>query len=42
MTYELLVDGDLLELHLVNSGRGGAQQRTGCEEAGGLHDVRRL
>jgi hypothetical protein len=33
---ELLVERDLLELHLVHAGSGGAQQ--GRERSGGLHD----
>jgi hypothetical protein len=36
-TYKLLRQRDLLKLHLVNSGCGGAKQRTGCENQGVLH-----
>lgn len=36
MAYKLFSKGDLLELHLVNSGLGGAEQRSCCEK-GALH-----
>lgn len=35
--YQLFRQRDLLELHLVNASRGGAQQRAGCEQDRGLH-----
>lgn len=37
MTYKLLREWDLLELHLVDAGGGGAQQRAGGKEDGRLH-----
>ena len=37
-TYKLLRKGNLLELHLVHTGGGGAQQRAGGDEDGRLHD----
>jgi hypothetical protein len=37
-TYKLLLEGDLLKLHLVHAGGlGGAEQRRGCEKSA-LHD----
>ena len=38
IAYQLLGQRDLLELHLVDAGRSGAEQRGGCEEHGALHD----
>ena len=40
-TYKLFRQRDLLELHLMHAGSGGAKQRTRCEEDGGLHGVGR-
>ena len=37
MTYQLLGQRHLLELHLVNASRGGPKQRTGCEDKSVLH-----
>lgn len=40
-TYQLLLQGDLLQLHLVHSGVGGASKGSRGDE-GALHDGRRL
>lgn len=37
MSYQLLSEGNLLKLHLVNAGLGGAKQR-GCGDESALHD----
>ena len=36
-TNQLLRQRNLLKLHLMNSGRSGAKQRTGCDESDALH-----
>lgn len=37
MTYELLGQRDLVKLHLVDAGRGRAEQHAGCSKRTGLH-----
>lgn len=39
LTYQLFRQRDLLELHLVDPGGCGPQQRSGCDDAVGLHAV---